>query len=80
MKSPTPNLTSALSRLVDDTHIAIRLGMNWTTYKLSTPILDDSVDVEPHSGCVRAVTVVGDCATEIELNGHLTTVLPVSSL
>ena len=70
MNTTSSRRTSAVTRVLSNTTVAVRIGWNWRTYSVSRQLPDEAATPERAMGYVRTVLVTDDRVTEIEINGH----------
>ena len=70
MNTTSSRRTSAVTRVLSDTTVAVRIGWNWKTYSVDPQLPDGLPTPERAMGYVRTVLVTDDRVTEIEINGH----------
>lgn len=70
MNTTSSRRTSAVTRVLSNTTVAVRIGWNWKTYSVDPQLPDGLPAPERAMGHVRTVLVTDDLVTEIEINGH----------
>ena len=70
MNTTSSRRTSAVTRVLSDTTVAVRIGWNWKTYSVDPQLPDGLPTPERAMDYVRTVLVTDDRVTEIEINGH----------
>ena len=70
MNTTSSRCTSAVTRVLSDTTVAVRIGWNWTTYSVDRQLPDRLPTPERAMGHVRTVLVTDGLVTEIGLNGR----------
>lgn len=70
MNTASSRRTSAVTRVLSNTTVAVRIGWNWKTYSVDPQLPDGLPTPERAMSHVRTVLVTDDRVTEIEINGH----------
>ena len=70
MNTTSSRRTSAVTRVLSDTTVAVRIGWNWKTYSVDPQLPDRLPTPERAMGHVRTVLVTDDLVTEIEIDGR----------
>ena len=70
MSNALSHRTSALTRILSEGVIRIRIGWNWKTYILYEPVENGILVPDRTEGHVRSVVVTGNIATEVEIDGR----------
>ncbi len=70
MNTTSSRCTSAVTRVLSDTTVAVWIGWNWKTYSVDPQLPDGLPTPERTMGHVRTVLVTDDLVIEIGINGH----------